>query len=544
MPIDDVVFPEEIIFKADLGAGFVEIPDVQQVAPISSNRGIQGTSQRDRLASTGALSLLLDNSEANSAGLLGLYSLNNINTLAGWHIGIPVQMFVKYLSIDEPIFVGKLAAVIPGSGKYRDRKVEVSCVDWMEEAATAKARGIPIQINKRSDEVFSTLIDAVARQPVARQIGIGGDTYPYSLDNALDEEVSVMTEAQRLLQSEQGYGFVSRSGTVVFQGRHRRTNLFTLSATLTDADILEMDTSRGEEEIFNKALIQAHPRRVDVAATSVMFTLASKPRIERGTSTVFNVLYRDPLARATRAGGLDMIQPVITADYLFNSLEDGTGTDLSAQLTVSAVYGGNSGAVTVLNNGPSDGFLILLKCRGRGVYDYESVLGIASSPGSILKYGEKTFSLDMPYQHDPLVAQDAASFIVAQSKHLLTQVRSVTFCANNSDRLMKAALRTEIGDRVRVQETVTGTVAVLPVDEPQPVAAVEFFVNAVELTIIERGIMYCTWILAPADPFNYWILERDGFTELDFTTRLGYGSFIAGWVLDESTLGDNTRVNP
>lgn len=538
------VFPEAIIIKANLGAGFVELPDVIQAQPIQTNRGIPGTSARDRLATTGGLTFTLDNSEENSAGLLGRYSLNNANTLSGWHPGIPIQAFVRYLGVDEPIFVGKLVDVVPVSGRYRDRKVQAVCVDWMEEAATAKARGISVQENKRSDEIFSTLLAAVAKQPVAKLIGIGGDTYPYALDNALDEEVSVLTEWQRLLDSEQGFGFVKRDGTVVFQGRHRRTNLFTLSATLTDADLYDVDASRGVDEVYNKALVQAHPRRVDTAATTVLFTLASKPRIERGVTQKFNVLYRDPLARATRAGGKDMVQPVASTDYTFNTKEDGTGTDITAQLTVTAVYGGNSGEVTVVNNGPSDGYLTKLQCRGRGIYDYETTLASASSSGSVTKYGERTFSLDMPYQHDPLVAADAASYIVAQSKHLITQVRSVTFIANREDRLMKAALQIDIGERIRLEETVIGTAQVQIIDEPQPVSALEFFINAVDLTINERGIIFCTWTLVPADPFNYWILERTGFTELDYTTRLGYGSFIAGWVLDESTLGSGTRVNP
>lgn len=538
------VFPEKIIIKADLGAGFVELPDVLRGYAITSNRGIPGTSARDRLASTGGLNFTLDNSEENSAGLLGRYSINHTNTLAGWHPGIAIQAYVKYLGIEEPFFTGKLVDVVPMSGKYRNRTVQAVCVDWMEEMATAKARGIPVQLNKRSDEVFTTLINAVAKQPVAKQIGIGGDTYPYSLDNALDEEVSVMSESQRLLDSEQGYGFVKRDGTLVFQGRHRRTNLFTVSETLTDADLYNVDPSRGVDEIYNKALVQAHPRRVDAAATTVLFVLASKPRIERNVTQKFNVLYRDPLARATRAGGMEMVQPVSATDYTFNTKEDGTGTDITAQLTVSAVYGGNSGEVTVVNNGPGDGYLTKLQCRGKGIYDYETTIAVASSTGSKNKYGERTFSLDMPYQHDPLVAQDAAAFIVAQSKYLLTQVKAVTFIANREDRLMKAALRIDIGERVRVQETVIGTAQVQVVDEPQPVNATEFFVNAVNLNITGDGIIFCTWILVPADPFNYWILDRTGFTELDYTTRLGYGSFVAGWVLDESTLGDNTRVNP
>jgi hypothetical protein len=540
------VFPESIKILADLGSGFVQIQDVQLTSPIHITRGNPSTSQMDRLAQTGSLTFSLDNSTDNSQGLLGLYSLNNANKLSGWDIGVPIKAVVTFLGIDEPVFYGKIVSIQPRSGKYGERKVDVSCVDWMEEAATAKAKGVAIQLNKRSDEIFTTLLATVQRQPPATRIGIGADTYPFALDNALDEEISVMSEWQRLVQSEQGYGFVLRDGTLVFQGRFRRTNLFTLSETLTDEDLTKVDTSRGVEEVYNKVQVQAHPRRVDSSATSVLFSLASKPLIPRSTSQEFTALYRDPLARATRAGGTEMVTPVATTDYTFNTLSDGTGTDITSQLTITAPdgFGGNSTRVVVLNNGPQDGYLTKLQLRGKGVYDYETALATALSTESRTKYGERLFSLDMPYQHDFIVAQDAANFIVAQSKHLITQVRGASFIGNREERLMKAALRIDIGERVRIEETVVGTQPVLPVGEPQPVSALEFFVNYVELTIVEGPMVYCTWGLAPADPFNYWILERSGFTELDFTTRLGYGSFIAGWILDESELGLDTRVNP
>jgi len=542
----DPVFPEDVKVWADLGSGFVQIPDVDLSSPISIQRGNQGTSLVDIMATTGSASFDLDNSTDNSAGLLGLYSINNINTLPGWHPGIPIKLTVRFLAVDEPIFFGKMVSAEPQSGKYGNRKVTVNCVDWMEEAATAKASGIPVQINKRSDEIFALLLEVIERQPVATQIGIGADTYPYALDNALDGDINVMSEWQRLLDSERGYAFVKRNGTLVYQGRHRRTNLFSLSATITDEDIMNVDTSRGIEEVYNKAQVQSHPRRVDALATSILFSLASKPRIERNTSSNFNAPYRDPSARATRAGGLNMVTPVITTDYTFNSLEDGSGTDLTHQLdvTIPNGFGGNSADVLVFNNGPQDGFLTKLQLRGRGVYDYETVLSEAESMASRVKYGLREFTLDQPYQSDPLVSEDTAHFIVAQTKHLITQVRGVSFIGNREERLMRYALQVDIGDRVHVEETMVGTVPVTPVDEPQAVSALEFFVNAVTLTIVEGPMVYCTWGLVPADPFNYWILERTGFTELDFTTRLAYGSFVAGWVLDESELGSGTRVNP
>jgi len=254
-------------------------------------------------------------------------------------------------------------------------------------------------------------------------------------------------------------------------------------------------------------------------------------------------LYRDPDARATRVGGLNMTQPVITTDYTFNAAQDGSGVDISGQLSVSATYAGNSAEVTVLNNGPQDGYLTKLQCRGQGVYSYETVLVTAENQDSKDLYGERVFGLDMPYQSEVPTARDAAEFAVNQGKAILTPVDAITFWANREHRLMLAALQLDMSSKIHLEETVIGTDAIIPPGETLPVAALSFFVNGVSLSIGENGTIKCTLALAQADPFNYWILERDGFTELGLTTRLAYGAFIAGWVLDDSVLGTGTRVN-
>lgn len=526
--------------------------DVQINDNISIQRGNDGTTQRDRVAQTGTMSFTLDNSASNLGGVLGYYSPRNANCLPGWRLGAPVRCRVSSgpggPGEAKTVFLGTIQSINPTSGKYAERKVAVECVDWMEEAASTKIRGLSILENKRSDEVFTALIEAMEHPPFAGyQAQIGGDTYPIVFDNTLDSEINVMSEFQRLAQSELGRIFVRRDGVLVFEGRHKRPNLFTISATLTDEEIDSVDSDRGREEVLNRAEVEVHPRRVDTAATTVLFSLANKPKIERKVRLEINAPYRDPAAKATRVGGKEMVTPVSGTDYTFNTLENGTGQDISAQLTVTPTFGANAADVNVLNQGPLDGYLTKLQLRGKGIYSYETVKARADSAASKEAYGEKTFSLDMPYQDDIAVAKDAADFVVAQSKDVLTPIRGVTFWANRTAQLMSWALDVDVSSRVSVVETMIGNAPFVPIGEDlQQVTPDEFFVNAVRLEIGERGLIRCTWTLESADPFQYWVLERAGFTELDETTRLAYGSFQVGWVLEDAAygiLGSTTRVN-
>lgn len=539
------VYPDSVEIDVELsgaGSGWTTLQDVKIDTPITIQRGNEGTSQRDRVAQTGVMTFALNNAADNSAGLLGYYSPRNSNALSGWIEGIGVRCVVTFNAVPYTVFRGSIDAITPKSGMYGERKVNVACVDWMDEAAKARVKGLAIQINKASSEVFSAILAAVERQPIAKEIGAGIDEYPYSLDNAFDAEVAVLSEFQRLMQSELGRVYVKADGTLVMEGRHTRPNADVV-LTLTDSDIYAVDTGRGREAIVNYSEVAAHPRRVDTAATAQLFLLSNKPAIAIGETYEVTGLFRDPDAKASRVGGMDMVTPVEGTDYVFNTAEDGSGSVISSQLDVTATYYANSVKFEITNNGPFDGYLTTLQCRGKGIYAYEAVVAKGESQDSKDQYGEVGTTFDMPYQDDIRVAKDAADFIVQQSKAVYTTVRGVTIIPNRSEEMMLQALTREISDKLVVQETVTGTDSFTPPGETEAITPTSFFINAVRLQIYERGIMRCRWTLEPADPFNYWILEKTGYTELGETTRLAYGAFVPGWILGSSVLGTGTIVN-
>lgn len=546
---DEDVFPSSVRIEVKLSGGgtWTEIPDVQISSPIDISRGMSGTTQKDRVADTGSMKFVLNNAEDNSEGLLGLYSPNNANCLIGWRAGIPVRCVVTYNGTDYVVFVGIVEDIVPGSGKYGDRKVSVNCTDWMEEAANSKILGLDLQISQRSSKVFTVVAAGVERQPEGGyNVRPGADVFQYALDSAHEGELNAMSEFQRIAMSELGRIWVDRQGTVQFEGRHYRPNLTALFIEFTDADFVGVDAGRGRGDIINHVEVQVHPRRVDATPTTVLSELAGAKQLKKSTTDTVNLMFRDPQSRATRVGGLDMLQPVATTDYLFNTKQDGTGVDITNQLTVSVDYSANGGLATITNNGPQDGYLTKLQTRGRGIYDYETVFVTADSAASRAKYGGKDESFDMPYQSNYGVARDAAQFMLQQSKEILTQVQAVRFWANVSDRLMIAALTGDISKKISLSETVIGSSAVVLTGEDegqvQEITAKNFFINAVQLSIGERGIIQVTWTLEPADPFTYWHLGIPGFTELNQTTRLGFGSFVAAWVLNADQLGIGTRL--
>lgn len=274
--------------------------------------------------------------------------------------------------------------------------------------------------------------------------------------------------------------------------------------------------------------VSIHPRRRDTAATSVLFSLSSAAEVQRNTSVVLQCPYRDPAQRAQRVGGVDMVAPVASTDYVGNTAEDGSGADITSQFTVTSVPGGNSAAVTVTNNGPLDGWLTTLQLRGRGLYNFEPVISDIRDDASIAAYGENPLAYDMPYQALPANALDTAQFLLNLNKSARTRATTVTYLANWSMETVEQAFNLAISDRVSITCAAAGLDGAV------------FFVNGITMEIRRSGLVLVTYDLSPADLTEYWLLEVAGRTELDETTVLGYGLFVAGWLLDSSVLATDT----
>jgi len=251
------------------GGGWTNIDsDVLAAVPIRLKYGIEGSTVHDRVAGAGSLTFALNNSEYNSRGLLGLYTVGHANCLSGFALGIGVRLSIEADGVALYYkWQGKIIRVQPTASIYGVRQVMISCVDWMDEAARTKIRNIPVQISQRSDQVFRTILANVTKQPPATEVGYGMEQYAYALDNSQDEGFSVLTEFQKLANSELGFIYVKGSptqgGILTFEDRRKRGTVVTSKSTLADSNMV--NASRARDEVINRVQVKVHPRRVDVA---------------------------------------------------------------------------------------------------------------------------------------------------------------------------------------------------------------------------------------------------------------------------------------
>ncbi len=482
--------------------------DTKGVTPLIIERGIRSDSPAQRVASTGTCTFAMNNLASNSGGVTGYYSPGNASCRAGFGKGTPVR--VKQGS--DTLFSGRIRKIEPTPGKTGGNLSQVLATDYIDTAATFLLENAAILEDVRADEVFATVVGLMTNQPSGIITYQGTETYTLALDNTRDEAVTALSEFHRLAVSELGYIYVLGDGRLVFEARGTRmTNEPTATVTLADT-MHGLDVAEVSSSSLNRVQITVHPRVIDTAATTVLFALTNPLQIAAGETKTIIGPYRTASSPGitTRVGGLQMVTPVASTDYVMNAESDGTGTDLTASLDVTANYGANGVQFILTNNDAQPAYITTLQCRGKGVYDFRTVVVRAQNDAAVAADGVNALTLDMPYQEDPNVAQSMADSILSSYGDLAgTRVQKVEFYPDAAG--MPSNLhQNDISDRVAVSETVTG-------------ATGEYYINGVKHEYQWGKLPRITWWLTPAEPVSYWILGLAGASELGDTTVLAPG---------------------
>lgn len=540
-----------ITYEVYIAGAWVDISaDVRlDPAPRFSGIGIMATSISDRVGDAGKFEFTLDNSTGNSGGVLGYYTPGHPDVRSGWTHGLRVRVtfvYDGYSKVMDDFYIDfDGIEVIPG--KYGKREVNVTASNWMKSAADHRLNLLQRKTNYNIFNSVQDIIDNADRKPVAMKWwghGSGGVTFPTVFDTT-ESDTQAISEFQKLAVSELGYIYERGDGTVVVESQTnaRRGDIggdsfdlgsiiptkstdFTDSllletggtdnllmetgddillehsqyATFTDADIRDMEVVYGKN-LANQVKFVLYPRTLD-AAPVVLSTLEEPIEILAGeTLTEIRNQYRDPNSPDTEINGFDMVAPVATTDYLMFSNSDGlTGTDRTADLSVTAEYGNSEVRYTLTNNNAATSYIGKLDARGKGIYIYDTVdVLYRETITSIPTYGIKTLNLDCVYLDsldqlysyaDKGVVDIFGTGILAGLAYNEMSIESVTFDVNKSSKMMMAFMHLDAGRMLSLFETMSEVDYLNYADYQQA-----WFINGYDIEIIDNKLVRWTCVM-------------------------------------------------
>jgi hypothetical protein len=299
--------------------------------------------------------------------------------------------------------------------------------------------------------------------------------------------------------------FTTGDGTLRYL--NRQDSISRTADTTLDNSMSEFSAPSSYQNVYDLIRVTAHPKTLSDTNTEVLCAMPTTvvPQFQDGEEQTFWMEYRHPTDTNLKAGGTDFQTITATTDYTANTLEDGTGTDVTADFTVTVSAFASTGKFVVTNNSGDVAYLTSLQLRGQGIYDIEPMTRESGD-------GARQLNVDLPYQNDANVAGGLADYILNEYEVLNTQVNEVMFHAGTAT-LMEQALDREPGDLVVVEETVTG------INAGAIIHSIQLDIKAQTAGTVR---LECTWGLAPRVSGEQWLLDDAALSLLDTTTILGY----------------------
>lgn len=302
------------------------------------------------------------------------------------------------------LVTGKLVDFAPATDGRGRKRFRIRIEDAMRHLRNRETN-IDIQPDLKTQEAIDAVLTDIG-WPWGRSLENAVETIPYWW--VFGE--SPYNTIWELAESEVGQFFIDVGGSARFISRYHIDNApMQILSSECSPEIIEKQPS---ETFRDRVIVKVHPRVL--RATSVLWTLQDAPGYLPAGET--RELWPEYTYEARPAPAQNVISPIAATDYTANSNSTGTGTNLTANLSVTLSNFGEGGKLTLRNTG-GIGLYYWIQVRGDAL---ESPDIVSAKAGS----GERTFLLDLPWQQKIASGQDAADYLYAAlsnpSKYYLT----------------------------------------------------------------------------------------------------------------------------
>ena len=349
--------------------------------------------------------------------------------------------------------------------------------------------------------VQSIAAEIVSQDPVLRdyaEVDEILDEAPYAALN----EVPIGEAVNDVILS--GDHTVHVDGRGILRIKNRNFSTFQVPCCYFTNEGLGLTYQVSDERIVNDARVFSQARE-EVSLIQTVSFLNDRPELVSSAQISFNLQYRDPVTNELNVPVFNLVTPVASQDYLFNTSNLGSGTDITTFLKLELQPFATSARVNLTNVGTLAGFVIKLQLRGQPLRQIPPFLSIRVDTPSIAQFGRKTLQLDNRIPISFAFNENYSEFLIAQRSQ---PIPIINFTVRNdfANQINRDLLQT-----ISVVESHTG------VNSWYTIAGiVDQIVPAGPVSHTSR------YDLRLARPTNFLVLDDDPFGRLDSDRVLGF----------------------
>jgi hypothetical protein len=283
-----------------------------------------------------------------------------------------------------PLIAGKLDEPI----SYMERRMPMARFQGTDGWGYLRDQGnlvtVPLQENIYAEQAIQKVLDAADWPRLwGTDMNEGVDARPYFwVDSRSPAQV-----IHELAHNELGNVCITGEGKLKFRSR---LSLETESMLITDDDVINVQKMTPAEVVRNVINVQSAPRSEQ--ATAVVWGIPGRLQVQAG-QTIDDVFAEFTYNNET-VPVKSPITPVPTTDFNAKANEDGTGTDYTANFTVSMYAYSTKAQLSITNNGGTTAW-IYVRVRGNPITKANSVSFAYRGDASIKQFGPRPFTLSI-----------------------------------------------------------------------------------------------------------------------------------------------------
>lgn len=256
------------------------------------------------------------------------------------------------------------------------------------------------------------------------------DSYPQRVFDVGLQEISAawwggntaLYEVKTACESEGARFYADELGALHFENRQFYNNNEEYKVSVHEFNFDRMTDFQhpdNVQDIINKVIVTMKPRVVQ--ATKEIWNYGYTPSIGASETRTIWAQLNDPCPTTTDG----IVQPASTTDYTANTSADGTGTDKTAQLSITITRFVDAVKIDVTNNDASTVYLTFLRLRGTPAEEQPAVSVTVEDATSIAKYGERPeggLKIENKYLSDETYADTLADQLIDWYADHLTRI--------------------------------------------------------------------------------------------------------------------------
>lgn len=283
-----------------------------------------------------------------------------------------------------PLMAGKLDEPI----SYMERGMPMARLQGSDGWGFLRDQGnqvtVPLQENIYAEQAIQKVLDESDWSPIwGTDMNEGVDSRPYFwVDGRSPAQV-----IHELAHNELGNVCITGDGKLKFRSR---LSLEEDTLLITDTDVMKVQKMTPAEVVRNVINVRSEPRSEQ--STQTVWEIPGRLEVAAG-ATIDDVFAPFTYNNET-VPVKNPITPVATTDFNAKANEDGTGTDYTANFTVSMFAYSTKAQLSITNNGGTAAW-IYAKVRGNPITKANSVSFGYKDAASIKQFGPRPFNLSI-----------------------------------------------------------------------------------------------------------------------------------------------------